>query len=77
MRDINDVLRKTEQRPDGIPGVAGVYVGLVNDNQTPCVKLMLSHSDKKLEQQLPPTLESYRVVTEITGEIKALRSKQN
>lgn len=71
-RDINAVLADHDKRLMAIPGVVGVYVGLLEDNATPCLKVMLRQSDPKLEKSLPRVLEGYRVVTEVTGEIKPL-----
>lgn len=72
LRDINAVLADHDDRLLAMPGVVGVYVGLLDDGTTPCLKLMLRQRDKKLEQVLPRVLEGYRVVTEVTGEIKPL-----
>jgi hypothetical protein len=56
-----------------IPGVVGVYVGLQSDEKTPCLKVMLSRSDPDLKHRIPPRLEGYQVVTEVTGEIRPLK----
>jgi hypothetical protein len=42
---------------------------------TPCLKVMLVARDPKLEQAIPRELEGYRVITEITGEIRPLGTK--
>jgi hypothetical protein len=72
-RDINAVLADHDKRLLAVPGVVGVYVGLLEDNATPCLKVMLSRHDEKLAQSIPRTLEGYRVVTEVTGEIRPLQ----
>ena len=74
-RDINAVLAEHDKRLLAIPGVVGVYPGLLDDSKTPCLKVMLSRSDKKLEASIPRTLDGYRVVTEVTGEIRPLQSR--
>ena len=71
-RDINAVLAEHDKRLMAMPGVVGVYVGLLDDGTTPCLKVMLRQADKKLEQSLPRVLEGYRVVPEVTGEIRPL-----
>lgn len=71
-RDINAVLAAHSQRLMAMPGVEGIYVGLLEDGATPCLKLMLRQRDPKLEKTLPRELEGYRVVTEIGGEIRPL-----
>jgi hypothetical protein len=74
-RDINAVLTDHDAELMAIPGVVGVYVGLLGDGKTPCLKVMLSRSDPRLEQSLPRTLEGYRVVPEVTGEIRPMGTR--
>ena len=74
-RDINAVLAAHDQRIMAMPGVAGIYVGLLDDGVTPCLKVMLVRRDPKLEQAIPRELEGYRVLTEVTGEIRPLGTK--
>lgn len=74
-RDVNAVLAAHDQRIMAMPGVAGIYVGLLDDGVTQCLKVMLVRRDPKLEQALPRELEGYRVVLEVTGEIRPLGTK--
>ena len=55
-----------------IPGVVGVYVGVLNDGRTPCLKVMLAEKNHETERKIPRSLESYPVVTEVTGKIRPL-----
>jgi hypothetical protein len=71
-RDINAVLRAHDQEFLKLPGVVGVYVGLLPDNKTQCLKVMLAQSNPKTEQALPRKLEGYPVIIEITGEIRPM-----
>ena len=71
-RDINAVLAEHDQQLLAIPGVVGVYVGLMDDQKTPCLKVMVTRRDKKLERSIPQIIEGYGVVTEVTGPIKPL-----
>ena len=71
-RDINAVLRAHDQELLKLADVVGVYVGLLPDNKTPCLKVMLAQSNPKTEQALPKTLEGHPVVIEITGEIRPM-----
>src|SRR5437867_2049226 len=71
-RDINAVLADHDKRLMAIPGVVGVYVGLLPDQKTPCLKIMLATKDAKLERSFPRTIGGYTVVTEVTGEIRPL-----
>src|SRR5689334_18102403 len=75
-RDINAVLADHDKHLLGVPGVVGVYVGLLEDGSTPCLKVMLSRADPKLESAIPKEIEGYRVVTEVSGEIKPMRGRQ-
>lgn len=73
-RDINAVLRDHDKALLAIPGVVGVYVGLLEDGKTPCLKVMLARSSAETERAIPKTIEGYPVVREVTGEIRPLRN---
>jgi hypothetical protein len=72
-RDINAVLASHDKELLAIPGVVGVYVGLLNDEKTLCLKVMLARKDSRQKSRIPRTLEGYPVVTEVTGEIRPLK----
>jgi hypothetical protein len=69
-RDINVVLAAHDKELLAIPGVTGVYVGVLADGKTPCLKIMLSKRTETLERSLPRQIEGYPVITEVTGEIR-------
>jgi hypothetical protein len=71
-RDINAVLAAHDRELLAIPGVVGVYVGALNDGRTPCLKVMLAEKNHETERKIPQTLDGYPVITEVTGEIRAL-----
>ncbi|MFM1767702.1 MAG: hypothetical protein RJA22_231 [Verrucomicrobiota bacterium] len=71
-RDINLVLQDHDQEFMALPGVVGVYIGLLPDGRTPCLKVMLARPDPKALARIPHRLEGYAVVTEVTGEIRPL-----
>ena len=50
----------------------GVYVGLLEDGRTPCLKIMLARKTAESRRAIPRSVESYPVVIEITGEIRPL-----
>ena len=72
LRDINLVLAAHDRELLARPGVVGVYVGLLDDNRTPCLKVMLAQDDPGLRRSIPRTLEGHPVVVEVTGEIRPL-----
>ena len=72
LRDINAVLADHDKELLAIPGVVGVYVGLLIDGKTPCLKVMLVRKDARLKRRIPRTLEGHPVLTEVTGEIRPL-----
>jgi hypothetical protein len=72
-RDINAVLAAHDKALLAIPGVVGVYVGALHDG-TPCLKVMLAEKNREAERKIPSVIEGYRVVTELTGEIRPLNS---
>ena len=71
-RDINAVLADHDKELMAISGVVGVYVGLLSDQKTACLKVMLARKDSKLERRIPRELEGYPVVTEVTGKIRPM-----
>ena len=71
-RDINAVLAHHDDQLLAIPNVVGVYVGVLDDGKTPCLKVMLARTSPETEKAIPRELEGYRVVTEVTGEIRPL-----
>ena len=73
-RDINEVLRAHDKELLAIPGVVGVYVGVLEDGKTSCLKVMLAQKSAEAERAVPKTLEGYPVVLEVTGEIRPLEN---
>jgi hypothetical protein len=74
-RDINAVLRDHDDELLAIPGVVGVYVGLLKDAKTSCLKVMVDRKTSELKRRIPKTLEGYAVVVEETGVIRPLEGK--
>ncbi len=72
-RDINAVLAAHDRQLLELPAVVGVYVGVLADGKTPCLKVMLARPTPETERKLPREIEGYPVVTEISGEIRPLR----
>ena len=71
-RDINAVLRDHDKKLLAIPGVVGVYVAVLDDGKTPCLKVMLARKTPEAERDVPKSIEGYPVVAEVTGEIRPL-----
>ena len=71
-RDINAVLRDHDRKLLAIPGVVGVYVAVLEDGKTPCLKVMLARKTPESERDVPKSIEGYPVISEVTGEIKPL-----
>lgn len=74
MRDINIVLEEHSEMLMSVEGVAGVYVGALDDG-TPCIGIMVVKLTSELQEQLPKELEGHPVRIEETGEIKPLEEK--
>jgi hypothetical protein len=72
-RDINAVLRAHDKELLAIPGVVGVYVGLLPDQKTSCLKVMAIKKTKALEKAIPKSLEGYPVEIEETGLIRPMQ----
>jgi len=71
-RDINAVLAAHDNQLLAIPNVVGVYVGLLEDGKTPCLKVMLARKSEETERAIPRSIEGYPVIAEVTGEIRPL-----
>src|SRR5438105_14163085 len=73
-RDINAVLAAHDRQLLELPDVVGVYVGVLADGKTRCLKLMLARRTPQTECKLPRQIEGYPVCTECSDVIRALWS---
>jgi hypothetical protein len=73
-RDINAVLRAHDKELMALPGVVGVYVGLLADQKTPCLRVMVVKKTKDLGRAIPRSLEGYKVEVDQTGVIRPMES---
>lgn len=71
-RDINAVLAAHDNELLAVPGVVGVYVATLDDGRTLCLKVMLVEDKPELRRAVPPMIEGYPVVLEVTGEVRAV-----
>ena len=71
-RDINAVLRDHDKKLMAIPGIVGIYVGLLPDGKTACLKVMAATNTAQIQRSVPKKLEGYPVVIEETGIIRPL-----
>ena len=69
-KDINEVLRDHDQELMSVPGIVGVYVGLLPDEKSPCLKVMVVKETEDLKKRIPMSLEGYPVLIEETGVIR-------
>ena len=72
-KDINAVLRDHDKELLAIPGVVGVYVGLLPDDKTPCLKVMVVKKTEDLKRRIPKSIEGYPVLIEESGVIRPLK----
>src|SRR5262249_11801193 len=70
-RDSNTVLAAHDQELLAITDVVGVHVGSIGNERRLCLKVMLARANPESERKIPPMIEGYRGVTEVTGEIQA------
>lgn len=73
-KDINAVLKDHDKELLAIPGVVGVYVGLLPDDTTPCLKVMVVKETEDLKMRIPKSIEGYPVLIEESGVIRPLKS---
>ena len=71
-RDITAVLKDHDKELLAIPGVVGVYVGLLPDDKTPCLKVIVVKETEDLKGRIPKSIEGYPVLIEESGVIRPL-----
>jgi len=71
-RDINEVMEAHVQEWMAIPGVVGVYIGMLDDEKTLCIKVMVIEKTEELARRFPNSVENYPLVLEETGVIRPL-----
>jgi len=59
-KDIDSVLRDRDKELMAISGIVGVYVGLMPDKETPCLKVMVVKETEELKRRIPKTSEGIR-----------------
>lgn len=69
-KDINAVLKDHDKELLAIPGVVGVYIGLLPDDTTLCLKVMVIKETKELKRMIPQSIEGYPVLIEESGVIR-------
>ncbi len=74
-RDISAVLKDHDKELLAIPGVVGVYVGLLPDDKTPCLKVMVVKETEDLKRRIPKSIEGYPVFIEESGVIHLLEDR--
>lgn len=74
-KDINAVLKDHDKELLAIPGVVGVYVGLLPDDKTPCLKVMVVKETEEIKRMITKSIEGYPVIIEESGVIRPLKGK--
>jgi hypothetical protein len=74
-KDINTVLRDHDKELLTIPGVVGVYVSLLPDDTTPCLKVMVVKETEDLRKKIPKSIDGYPVLIEESGVIRPLKGR--
>jgi len=72
-RNINVVLEDHDEALMAIPGVIGVYVGLLPDEVTPCLKIIVIKKPNDLVGKIPKSIEGYPVVIEESGIVHPMK----
>ena len=72
-KDINAVLKDHDEELLAIPGVVGVYVGLMPDDKTHCLKVMVVKETEEHKSRIPKAIEGYPVIIEESGVIRPLK----
>jgi hypothetical protein len=66
---IEETIKEHSEELMAIPLVVGVGQGLCDDN--PCIKVYVIKRTPELDKKIPRLLKGYKVLIEITGEIRA------
>jgi hypothetical protein len=74
-KDINAVLKDHDKELLAIPGVVGVYVGLLPDDITPCLKVMVVEETEDVRERIPNSIDGYPVLIEESGVIRPLKGR--
>ena len=72
VRDINTIKEAHVNQLMSLPGVAGVYVGELEDH-TPCIVVAVLKKTPELDQKIPKSLEDHPVRIDETGEINPMK----
>ena len=75
-RGINVVKEAHEAEFLALRGVVGVYIGQTETGDS-CIYVMIAKKDPELERKIPPSLESYPVRVQETGEIRPMPKKDS
>jgi hypothetical protein len=67
-RSIDEVLAAHTDSLLALPGVVGTAIALCDGER--CIKVFLADSNPDTSSRIPPRLEGYRVVVEVTGAIR-------
>jgi hypothetical protein len=67
-RSIDEVLAAHTDALLALPGVVGTAVALCDGER--CIKVLLADANPDTRSRIPPRLEGYRVVVEVTGTIR-------
>lgn len=69
---INQVLAAHVDGLMATPGVVGVAIGLLDDERTPCLRILVTKRTPELESSLPGTLAGHPVLIDEVGVIRPL-----
>lgn len=67
-RSIDEVLAAHTDSLLALPGVVGTAIASCDGER--CIKVFLADSNSDTKARIPPSLEGYRVVVEVTGAIR-------
>lgn len=67
-KSIDEVLAAHTDSLMTLPGVVGTAIGMCEGER--CIKVFLADSNAATKSRIPPRLEGYRVVVEVTGTIR-------
>lgn len=73
-RDINAVVAADDKELLATPRVVDVYVDVLSDQKTPCLKVMLARPTPEADRDILRQLKGYPGIVEVTDGIRPLGS---
>lgn len=69
---VNSIINNQGKEITAIANIVGIYAGLLEDQHTECIKVLVTKKDQETERQIYNTIKGVPVVIEQTGPVTPL-----